>query len=107
MKTEITIIAGNAGGITLQIEQGDNVWQHLYDGNRMDECATDIRKAQSGDDITAWDGDESGDGWQDPSDDEIRNGGCRVLTVGDVEDCGALESWGNVRDLRDALAAKS
>lgn len=99
MSISIEIIFDNAGGITIQT--GDFV--HCYDD--ASAAARDVRALMSGSDPGDWDGNEP-DCRLDPTDDEVRNGGYRVLTP----DCFvggkyADSSWRNVRDFQSAFIA--
>lgn len=106
---EITAICDNGGGITLQVIDGDARYQHTYQDAK--QCATDIKVAVEGGDITEWDGNEA-EGyeafWLDPSGEDIRNGGYRLLDIYDLArpyDADA-NYWGaNVRELMQAIAS--
>jgi len=102
------IILDNGGGITLQL----GAWAHSYDGGTKDiarRAATDIR---------AWLETGSTKGWEsngapgvNPTADDIRNGGYRVITIDRESDTAASLAdevrWGAMGEaLGDALAAK-
>lgn len=98
---DITIIANNGGGLTLQLSKGGQQYQHSYDD--AGQCARDIRDAYDDDNFYGWAGNELEDDgveWLIPTDDQLRNGGYRVLTVGDLLSEACLgSSWRNIREL--------
>ena len=102
---DITIIADNGGGLTLQLtdDKGER-YQHCYDSAA--QCARDIRAALDDHTFAGWDGNEAEedeDGtprWINVTYEDIRRGGYRELTIADLnevdlEDC----SWRNIREL--------
>lgn len=93
----VTLVADNGGGITLQItDRLGRRWQHCYDGQPV-QLADDLRKSQAADlYLPEWDGDDSADGWVEPTAEEQRNGGYRVYDAGEV--CAMTdpdEAWGH------------
>lgn len=101
---EITIIADNGGGLTLQlIDDSGAVYQHWY--NDPVQCAQDIKSALEDDGFVGWEGNEAEDSdgndqWLDPDYDDIRNGGYRVLTLDDLDED---SSWYNIAQLSRAM----
>lgn len=98
--TETRIILDNGGGITLQL----NGWAHHYDYEGA--AATDIREWIATKDTSLWDGHEDDALDCEPTDEQIRNGGYRIIEIGehdntkDVFDRLVKLGWGNA----DALA---
>lgn len=100
MKTDdlvnhITIIADNGGGLTLQIDDSRGQrWQHTYPSADPADYAymcdasdivADVMAYITDGDLSSWEGNEVDEyGWTEPSDDDIRNGGYRVLTINDI-----------------------
>ena len=107
---DITIIADNGGGLTLQLtnDNGER-YQHYYES--AVQCARDV-KAALDDTFADWDGNEAEedeDGtprWMNVTYEDIRRGGYRELTVADLD---ALDpetcSWNNIRELVGAYRA--
>jgi len=110
---DITIIADNGGGITLQLTADNGKrYQHYYDGyDGFKQLAEDLAVAET---FSDWDGNEAQDEdgneqWLVPTDNQIRNGGYKVF---DYEDILALArkkdrediSWQNVYALVMAVA---
>ena len=85
-QNQITLIEDNAGGMTLQLvgSNGER-WQHLYWGG-MGQLADDIGAFAGGSDpwVDGWEGDQSADGWLDPTQDELDSGGYRVIDFGEI-----------------------
>ena len=102
---DITIIADNGGGLTLQlVDDYDRRYQHYY--KSPTQCATDIKTALADDSFEGWDGNEADDEdgndcWLDPTCDQIRNGGYRILSADQLD---VESSWRNIRELARALA---
>lgn len=93
----VTVIADNGGGITLQIvDRLGRRWQHTYHGH-ADTCAYDLLASRSRDlYLPEWDGDETADGWLEPTGDEQRNGGYHVYDIAEIlAMSGPDEAWGN------------
>lgn len=73
--TEARVILDNGGGIVLQL--GD--WAHSYEDAA--QCATDIREWLDSGTTDGWEGHEPECLEIEPTPDEIRNGGCRVIRL--------------------------
>ena len=96
------IILDNAGGITLQLGE----WAHWYAQGRETKAAEDIQAFLATGDTHGWEGHDDDAASLDPSADEIRNGGYRVVVTDSLAD--AIEElqqleWGNAIDLAAAL----
>jgi hypothetical protein len=92
------VIFDNGGGITLQL--GD--WAHWY--NDADQAAEDYHNYITDGSTEGWDGHEDDAAELDPTNDDIRNGGYRILYC--PEDIDLLDpdnSWGNIMDFCAAL----
>lgn len=106
-KANISIICDNGGGITLQVVHGKVRFQHNY--NDAMQCATDIKEAVAEFPnlrLADWEGNEASEGWLEPTDDEIRNGGYRVLSPEDFDTNESIEwacGWHNVSELADSM----
>ena len=103
----INIIADSGGGITLQV-LGDVNYEHYFQSAAG--AAESVIDAINGDDATTWDGndlDNSDEPPLDPSDEDIRNGGYRVLydvsSIHEVIEWGVDTAWGNISDLSNAV----
>ena len=100
MKNEITIILDNCGGITVQVNGTYQVtlWQ-------VAEAAALIKSAAQGNDPSDWDGNEIAEnGLLEPSDNDLRNGGYKVLSYDDLMAMYADDVWGLAgQELRAAL----
>ena len=107
----ITIIADNGGGLTLQIDDGKRRWQHTYtsgEPGRFDGCdiVADIINYVDEGDLDSFEGDETDEyGWAEPTHEDERNGGYRVLSLADVIDYPAEEGagWINLQELGQRL----
>src|SRR3990167_1799288 len=84
MAKTVTVIADNGGGVTLQItDKMGRRWQHTY-GNSA-QCAYDLWMSQGAElYLPEWEGDESAEGWVEPSYDDQRNGGYKVYEASEV-----------------------
>ncbi len=100
----MTIILDNGGGITLQI----NKWAHFFDGqpgnsaHEAAECLCDYRRDKS---TSGWDGHEDEAAECNPTAEDIRNGGYRVLHS--TRELDIDSAWHNARDLAAAVSAIS
>ena len=104
------VVFDNAGGITLQLDD----YAHTYHDD-VDQVACDLRAWMSSGTTDTWDGDDE-DADFEVGDDDIRNGGYRVVdlygidTVEDLRDeilsDVTLDGWGNAQDLARALAER-
>jgi hypothetical protein len=111
MDNDITVIFDNGGGITLQVVNvtGQD-YQHAYDTSQIEQCANDIHAALSGQNPSAdWEGNDLDDddiNLLDPSEQQIENGGYRVVTVNCAEDlkCLADSGWDNAEQLAEFFA---
>lgn len=102
---DITIIADNGGGLTLQIITETERYQHTYDD--ANQCARDIRDAVEygeAEGFDDWTGNEQKKGlpWLEVDDAEIANGGYRVFRYPDLPN-DPDTSWHNVVSLVHAL----
>lgn len=108
-KTTATVIFDNAGGVTVQLKQGDVSWAHYYESD-LRSAAGDVHAALFGSDIDCYDGDEESAHECSPTVDEIRNGGYRVFqfdSLSEYEDFCLTDhssSWGNIRELTSYVA---
>jgi hypothetical protein len=95
-------IFDNGGGITLQL--GD--FAHHYSDPK--QAATDWLAFQKAKDTTEWDGHEEDSAELEPSYDEIRNGGYRVMDADDIskmiDDCEEETGWSNLDRFVAAVA---
>ena len=96
----ITIICDNGGGITLQIDDGGNRWQHW--SNNADQIVDDVRSYLEDGSTDGWEGNEADAHWLDPSDDD--GNGYRVLSVDDLSKIEENQAWRNASDLGEAWA---
>ncbi len=102
---DITIIADNGGGLTLQlVDDYDQRYQHHY--MSPTQCAGDIKIVQEDGSFEGYDGNEAededgNDCWLYPTYDQIRNGGYRILSADQLD---VESSWRNIRELARALA---
>lgn len=96
---DIEIIFDNGGGITIQTDE----FVHNYDDAA--DAARDVRGLIQGANPNDWDGNEP-ECRIIPTDDQIRNGGYKVMEPEDF-DIGAYEdsSWSNVREFQAAYLA--
>jgi hypothetical protein len=103
-RAALIIIADNGGGLTLQIvDPAGRQYQHTYDNPA--HCARDIRDFLADGTTEDWDGNEADDEegvsqWLEPSDEDVRNGGYRVLSLADLD---PESGWRNIRELARAL----
>lgn len=72
------IILDNAGGITLQLPG----YAHWYDDCRA--AAVDLVAYLDGDDPSKWEGREQDAAELDPTDEQIRNGGYKIIYLHDL-----------------------
>jgi hypothetical protein len=85
---DITIIADNGGGLTLQITTADGIhYQHNYDD--PEQCARDICDALKDGHTHKWEGNEAeveegNSQWLAPRDEDLRNGRYRIISVSEV-----------------------
>lgn len=81
--TNLEVILDNGGGLTVQCDE----FVHAYDDDSYDamakHAATDVQALLNGTDPSDWDGNEP-ENRIDYDQDEIRNGGYRVLNEGDL-----------------------
>jgi hypothetical protein len=99
---DITIVFDNGGGITLQVGEGDDRYQHAYDN--ADHCAIDIRRLLAGESTYGWDGNEAGN-WMELTAEEFYNGDYKIMDAEDVIDFNPDSTdWHNLRELHAALA---
>lgn len=103
MTIRTKLIADNGGGITLQVTDGNCLYQHTYDGN-CDQLVEDLRdvthfRGWEGNEIT--DDENTNDQWLRPTSDELRNGGYRII---DLDNLDVNASWSNIAEF--AKAAK-
>ncbi len=103
-----TVIFDNGGGVTVQLSNGTHSWAHSYDD--AEQAAGDVRDALTDGSFYGFDGDESDAATVDPTDEEIRNGGFRVVIFSDLDDLHThaneqfQSGWGNERRFaRDTL----
>lgn len=103
------IILDNGGTITLQIGE----FAHSYDTG--EQAATDLAAWLVDGDTSGWEGHEADELDRAPTDEEIRNGGYRVIRLDRETDTIAslveeirtkASGWGNGEELADALAGK-
>jgi hypothetical protein len=84
MVTKLEVILDNGGGLTVQCDE----FVHSYDGSSYDamakHAATDVRELLNGADPSDWDGNEP-ENRIDYDQDQIRNGGYRVLDDSDLK----------------------
>lgn len=102
------IILDNGGGITLQM----GVFAHYYQD--ADQAAQDIAAWLANPDTSDWEGHEEDAAALEPTQDEIRNGGYRVIRLDrDVDTLASLAGelaptgGGNSNDPSSALSAKA
>jgi hypothetical protein len=115
---DVTVILDNGGGITLQVEDASGTYQRHYD--EPAHAARDAIEAFKGSNVTSWEGNELeaedhewpdgriGDGWLEPSVDEVCNGGYRVYSESSPEalrDALGSSLWGNGDEMAAALDA--
>lgn len=100
------IILDNGGGITLQMGE----WAHYYQDGAS--AAEDLAAWLANPDTSDWEGHEEEAASLEPTQDEIRNGGYRVIrldrgvdTLASLAGEVAPTGWGNSNDLSAALAA--
>lgn len=104
MKNKGRAIFDNAGGITLQLGN----WAHYYGGYEgyIEQAAEDYKQYMQDGNTDDWDGHE-GEASELPSQDEIRNGGYKVLDADDIQqavsDPDFDSGWANVQGFIDAL----
>jgi hypothetical protein len=85
---DITIIADNGGGLTLQIIAADGTrYQHKY--NDPEQCACDICDALKDGHTHKWEGNEAkveegNSQWLSPHDEDLRNDRFRIISVSEV-----------------------
>jgi hypothetical protein len=95
-------IFDNGGGITLQL---GNFAHHYSDPK---QAATDWTVYQQTKDTDGWEGHQEEAADLDPSYDEIRNGGYRVMDADDItkmiDDCEEETSWNNINSFVAAVA---
>ncbi len=106
---KVTLIANNSGGLTLQVQNGEQEYQHYYN-HVTEQAVDDLMAALSDDDTSQWEGNDASDGWTTPSDEEIRNGGYRTLRVTnikDVIDWGVDSSWNNIVEISELSKASN
>lgn len=103
------IILDNGGGITLQL----GAWAHSYEGSDnasiAKQAARDIREWLTSGTTRRWEGHDADALAIEPTSDEIRNGGYRVITIDRESDTAASLAdevrWGAMGDaVGDALA---
>lgn len=109
MNNEGKIILDNGGTITLQL----GAFAHSYDSERR--AAEDLAAWLADGDTSGWDGHEPDEMERNPSGEEIRNGGYRVIRLDRETDTAAslveeirqiAGGWGNGEDLAKALESK-
>lgn len=102
MQSSVLIILDNGGGITLQVKQGRYRYQHYYDQPK--QAARDLIMALAGSQVRDWDGNEADQGWLEPSQDQISNGGYHIYTPLQLLDTPADDVWGAAgREMAEAL----
>lgn len=107
MSNNIDVIADNGGGVTLQITNADgDIYQHSY--SCMEQCATDIKAALTGDDPIQWDGNELDEDAPllNPSDNDLRNGGyTQIIDLQSVDEFADWLDigWANCEELASHL----
>ena len=102
------IIIDNGGGITLQM----GAFAHVYEDAK--QAADDIAAWLSNQDTSDYEGHDAEAAALEPTDEEIRNGGYRVIRL-DAETDKLLplarevwsSSWANAEALSDALRARA
>src|SRR6478609_5855193 len=111
MKTETTtdrtrVVFDSGGGITLQLPG----FAHFYSGNPQ-QAAEDFRAYSLTHSTAGWDGHEPESEELNPTPEEIRNGGYRVMELSDVimavhgeDEAGRSQYWGRAQlDFVNAL----
>lgn len=101
-ETNERVIFDNGGGVTLQLKG----WACYY--QNAANAARDVAAWIEAHDTSDWEGHENEALAVDPTNEEIRNGGYRVVEIADLP--GALtdptcEGWGNVEDFREAFVS--
>lgn len=98
---KVRVIFDNGGGTTLQL--GD--WAHYY--SLAQQAASDYREYTLTGTTDSWDGHEDDAAEFEPVDDEIRNGGCKVMYVDDIQkaidDPECESGWRNVDEFITTL----
>ena len=95
-------IFDNGGGITLQL----GTFAHTY--YNAAQAAQDWKVFEAEGNTKGWDGHENEAAELEPTDDEIRNGGYRVLSADDIASKIASEDttgWDNIDTFISALTA--
>lgn len=101
----VRAIFDNGGGLTLQL--GD--WAHYYGGydGCIEQAAEDYKVYVETGNTDGWEGHEDEAAELDPSYDEIRNGGYKIMDADDIQqaiDDPDFESgWANIQEFIDAL----
>ena len=89
-KTHERVIFDNGGGITVQFYG----WAHYYDNEA--QAAHDVVEWIKTHDTSDWDGHEDDALSLEPTGDDIRNGGYRVVQIVDLPKAlESLQGWGN------------
>jgi hypothetical protein len=104
-KLNVRAIFDNGGGVTLQL--GD--WAHYYgdyDGC-IEQAAEDYKTYVQDGNTDGWEGHEDEAAELDPSYDEIRNGGYKIMDADDIQtainDPDFESGWANIQGFIDAL----
>jgi len=99
-ETTERVIFDNGGGITLQLRG----WAHWYQNEA--QAARDVAEWIKSHDTNGWEGHEPAALSLEPTMDEIRNGGYRVVQITDLPAAlsdPALEGWVNGRKFSESL----
>jgi hypothetical protein len=101
---EITIIADNGGGLTLQVTHKGLRYQRSDDAKQVARLFAEA-EGSSDLDLSEWEGNQAEEyGWLDPDPDAIRNGGYRVMSLADILESSESDSWANVCEVKEALS---
>lgn len=93
------LIFDNTGGLTVQLPG----FAHHYQD--MTQAAGDVADYIKDCDTNGWEGHEEDAAELDPTDEQIRNGGYRVIYLDDIINMTKeeLNTWGNIQDFCEAL----